>query len=71
MKEECSAQNNSPPLVNFLPNYQNDLAKQLTVGHNDLSIKVEVSMLRVAYALITLVSISPDVKFLPLCTVKN
>ena len=52
---ESSAQNNSRPLVNFQPNYQDDLAKQLIVGSNDLSIgfnKVEVSMLRVSYALL-------------------
>ena len=61
----CSAQNNSRPLVNFLPNDRNDLAKQLIVCHNDLTIglnKVEGSMLRVTYTLFTLVLILPHVK---------
>ena len=33
-----STQNNSRPSVNFRPYYQNDLAKQLIVGHNSLTI---------------------------------
>ena len=42
-------------LVNFPPNYQNDLAKQLIVGHNDQLIgfnQVEGSMFRVVHALL-------------------
>ena len=72
LRREPSAQNNSRPSVNFRPNYQNDLAKQLIVGHNDLTIGLnglrgQCSGLYMHYYI---VSILPHVKFL-LCTVKN
>ena len=60
-----SAQNNIRPSVNFQPYYQNDLAKQLIVGHNNLTIGFQGYTCTV-----TLVSILLHVKFLP-CTVKN